>query len=608
MTEAATGSLVVVGALADAGRHDTRAGDRHDERRGLDRRVHDQAVSAAYDATTLPCAAQALLYGLEVTSLGTAAPLSADPLSLGWLAAATLCWSFWLLLPLLFRYACHGHGDTRRWRHLLDAAVLLNLATAAAFVWLPSVQPLPAGQALGLGGLLGCSLLIALCLPMLALPAVMACAITALDAVARLAPSPAAWHGPLLACAALATLGGWIARGRQRDWLSQTRSVHACREQLARLRADHDRAVRAEQDKSRFIATASHDLRQPMHALGLFVATLEQRLQGRPEAPLVRNMMCSVESLDRSFTAVLDISRIDAGALTPHPQCFALRDLFLRLHLHFAGQAEENGLTLRLSPGGKQVCSDPQLLERILGNLVQNAIKYTRRGGIVVVARTTRSHLNIEVWDSGVGIPADELPHIFDEFYQVGSHRRDSSGGLGMGLAIVKRLVQLLGHTLSVSSRPGHGSRFRIGIPVTDPELDDASVPADTVPVPMFQARTVLVIDDEAPIRNGLCLLLEEWGFDAYAAADVAEARQVTAQLDGQIDLMLCDLHLAGREDGLQVIEQVRLLSRRPVPAVLITGDTSPAEIRRASASGNSVLFKPVQPRQLMAALRNVAP
>jgi CheY-like chemotaxis protein len=378
-------------------------------------------------------------------------------------------------------------------------------------------------------------------------------------------------------------------------------------DRVRHLTEERDAAIRADHDKLRFVAAASHDLRQPMHALGLFVATLEGRLQGTPDEPLTHSMMRSVETLDRSFTALLDISRLDAGTVCPNLQRFPLRDLFRRLHMHFAGLAEEHGLGLRFSPGGKTVTSDPQLLERILANLIQNALRYTREGGVVVLARTTRSHIHVEVWDSGCGISAADLPHIFDEFYRAGHAGRDAAQGLGMGLAIVKRLAVLLGLTLEVASRPGRGTMFRVGIPIgSAPDVADATAAADTIPAPVLQAGTILVIDDEADIRDGLATLLRSWGFDAHAAADIAAARSVAQVLDGQLDLVISDLHLLDGEDGLDAVAAVRQACGRRVPAMIVTGDTSPAEIRRASASGNMVLFKPLQPSKLFGVLRSI--
>jgi CheY-like chemotaxis protein len=318
-------------------------------------------------------------------------------------------------------------------------------------------------------------------------------------------------------------------------------------------------------------------------------------------------MVRSIDGLDRSFNAMLDVSRLDAGAIEPNLQHFPLRDLFRRLHMHFAGLAEQVGLNLRFSPGGKSVTSDPQLLERIIGNLIQNAIKYTERGGIIVVARTTATHFNVEVWDTGVGIRAADLPRIFDEFYQVGRGQRTRGQGLGMGLAIVKRLARLLGHSLTVVSRPGRGTMFRIGIAQGGlPVIQDVTAAADTLPMPVLQPRTVLIVDDEESIRVGLSLLLEEWGYQALAAADVAQALQAVATLEAPPDLILSDLHLGDGPDGIAAVQAVRQRCGCEIPAVLITGDTTHEEMRRATDSGHPVLFKPVQPRKLLNAMRGL--
>jgi CheY-like chemotaxis protein len=372
------------------------------------------------------------------------------------------------------------------------------------------------------------------------------------------------------------------------------------------MEAERDAALRADEEKSRFLAIASHDLRQPVHAIGLFAATLEKRLQGSPEEPLVRNVMRSIEGLDRSFAAMLDVSRLDAGTIEPNIQHFPLRDLFRRLYMHFAGQAELAGLGLRFSPGGKSVASDPQLLERIVANLVQNAIRYTRRGGIAVVARTTSTHINIEVWDTGIGIAADDLPRIFDEFYQVGrgQHARQ---GLGMGLAIVKRLARLLNHSFSVSSAPGRGTMFRVGIAIGGlPGIQDATAAADTLPMPLQQARTVLVIDDEESIREGLSVLLEEWGYVPITASSLETAMESVREMLLPPDLILSDLHLRDGPDGIEAIAAVRGYCGFDVPAIVITGDTSLEEIGRITESGHRLLQKPVQPHKLLNMLRGL--
>ncbi len=453
-----------------------------------------------------------------------------------------------------------------------------------------------------------------------------AAALVALAGAATLSPLPGITSllvaVPMSAAAAAALDGQWLLAAfgalsaavafgtssqRRRSWRQNTRALIEQGDRIRDLEAERDDAARADQDKSRFLAIASHDLRQPVHAIALFTATLHKRLHGSPEEPLVRNMVRALDGLERSFNTLLDVSRLDAGSLVPTPQTFALRDVFRRLHMHYGGQAELAGLGLRFSPGGRSVHSDPQLLERILGNLIQNAIKYTENGGIVVVARGAGETTHIEVWDTGNGIDPKELPRIFDEFYQVGRPERDRSHGLGMGLAIVKRLCSLLGHSLTVSSRPGKGTMFRVGITIGAlPGIQETMVPADTVPMQATTPKMVLVIDDEEPIREGLRMLLHEWGYQSIVAADSTQAEEAAAALDGQVDLILSDLHLGEGEDGLDAIDNVRRLCRKTVPAILITGDTSGDEMRRVAASGHPVLFKPMQPRRLFEVLSSL--
>ena len=363
----------------------------------------------------------------------------------------------------------------------------------------------------------------------------------------------------------------------------------------------------ADREKSRFLASASHDLRQPMHALGLFAATLEKQLARTPLQPTVTNMIRSIDALEQSFSAMLDISKLDAGVVEPNLHPFPIRDLFRVLHMHCAGQAEELGLALRFKPGGKVVMSDPHLLERVLSNLIHNAIRYTPEGGIVVVARTRQDGVSIEVWDTGIGIDEEELPKVFDEFYQVTNPGRDRSRGLGMGLAIVKRLVLLMGHQLEVSSRPGHGTVFRILIKASElAEMDNLVVAADTLPSPIDFSRTLLLIDDEESIRVGMRGLLETWGYLVLAAANIAEACMEVRRHAGVIDIVISDLRLANGEDGIEAIERVRAVYGAPLPALLITGDTSPDEVKRVHESGHQVMFKPVRTRDLYAVLRAV--
>ena len=423
------------------------------------------------------------------------------------------------------------------------------------------------------------------------------------------------WHGGeahlLLAVVAIASTALQLSLALAQNHLLST-TLRAQLENAAlveRLHRQMELTARASREKSQFLASASHDLRQPLHALSFFGATLERRMAGSVDQPLIYNMMRSIEALDKSFGAILDISKLDAGAVEPHVQSFPIRDLFRRLQMSFAGQAEEAGLQLRFRDGAKIVTSDPQLLERILANLVQNGLRYSRPGaGVLVGARRRRGGVSLEVWDAGIGIAAAELPKVFDEFYQVANPERDRSKGLGMGLAIVKRLSELLGHELTVHSRPGAGSMFRVWVARAHAEqIDEFTVGAETLPGALDDPRTVLLLDDEEAIRTSVGKLLAEWGYDVVAVSTTAEAVAAARRREGLVDVVISDLRLRDGEDGLRAIEQVRAVCGFDVPALLVTGDTAPEQVRRVHESGHIVLYKPVQPKDLLTVLKKLA-
>ena len=575
------------------------------ERRAVERRLRDAALRAAASGTAVVVVPLiALLPGLLVLKGGRST-------ALWWtLCVAVLGGAWWLFARAVSRRA-GWIGDTRRQRLVLGALSAGCVAAMLLLCGLPALSPLAPTAPVWL-------MLVALApavafvlapmregwLPVALLSMVpVAVAVT----LARDGVGDAGEWFQLLSCLALGAGSTLLAGWRWRHWADDQRTLIQREDRIRELEAACRQARRAEQEKTRFLASASHDLRQPMHALGLFAATLEKRLQGSAEEPLLRNVMRSVDGLERSFNVMLDVSRLDAGTVDPNVQHFPLRDLFRRLHMQYSGQAEQAGLGLRFSPGGKSVSSDPQLLERILGNLIQNAIKYTDAGGIAVVARSTETHVNVEVWDTGVGIAADDLPRVFDEFCQVGRDRRARSQGLGMGLAIVKRLARLLGHRLSVRSRPGGGTMFRIGIQIGGlPGIQDATAAADTLPMPVLEPCSVLVIDDEAPIRESLRILLEEWGYDVVCVATAQQAESAVLARELPPDLILSDLHLGPGPDGIAAIDAVRRVYGYEVPAILVTGDTTLEELRRATESGHTVLFKPLQARKLFNALHGL--
>jgi len=375
---------------------------------------------------------------------------------------------------------------------------------------------------------------------------------------------------------------------------------------VGQLRSQVDVAARANEEKTRFVASAAHDLRQPLHALGMFCATLEQRLQNTPDRPLVRNMLTAIESLEESFGAMLDISRLDAGIVQAAPQTFPIRDVFRRLYQQFGGDAEARDLALRFRATRRIVSSDPLLLERILANLVQNALRYTRRGGVLVAARRHATGVALEVWDTGPGIPTDKLEMIFREFYQLDNPERDRSRGLGMGLAIVQRLCHLLQHPLEVRSREGRGSVFRLVVPEGDVNALAVSKEAETLPPRKTGTITVLLIDDERAIREATRELLRPMQVNVVVAATIAEAAACAEKSTERIDMILSDWRLRGQENGLEAVRAVRAISGEGTPAVLITGETSPELLKQAHEAGLVVLHKPLQPRQLIRLIKHL--
>ncbi len=352
----------------------------------------------------------------------------------------------------------------------------------------------------------------------------------------------------------------------------------------------------ANQAKTRFLAAASHDLRQPMHALGLFVAQLRGRIVEPEALAMVGKVESAVTALQELLDALLDISRLDAGVVTPSNTDFRLQPLLLRLDGVFAPQAEGKGIRLRAAPTRLAVRSDPVLLERILINLLANAVRYTQQGGVLVGCRRRGGNVRVEVWDSGIGIADTHRDSIFQEFYQIGNPERDRQKGLGLGLAIATRLARLLGSRIELVSRPGKGSVFAIELPRgTATESTRKTEPA---PLSLHGMR-VLIVDDDALVRDAMASLLTQWGCEVLSAGDGAEAEAVMKRQGATPDAIVCDYRLPEGETGIEVIRRLRNVAGADVPAALVTGDTAPERLREASDSGYALLHKPVQPAKL---------
>jgi signal transduction histidine kinase/ActR/RegA family two-component response regulator len=379
-------------------------------------------------------------------------------------------------------------------------------------------------------------------------------------------------------------------------------------EALAEKYAEQVRRVEhASLEKTRFFASASHDLRQPLHSLGLFGSAVQARLKGTPDEALARNLMHCVDALETSFSAMLDVSKLDAGVVEVHAQPVALSQVFQKLESVFGKQAEAQALHLRFSTGGKWVYADAALLERLLGNLVHNALKFTTKGGVVVLARTRGASVSIEVWDSGAGMDVQELPLIFDEFYQVGNQERDRSRGLGMGLAIVQRLAALMGLNLRVHSRTGRGTVFKLGVPMAAAQKLPAPIASQTLSSGVFRALShmhILVVDDEETVRASTSDALRLYGFQVEVANGLAQAREAALRLGDKLDGLITDFRLADAIDGIDLANNLRALLGRQLPTLLVTGDTAPERVRKAQLSGLRVLYKPVKIHTLVEELR----
>lgn len=374
------------------------------------------------------------------------------------------------------------------------------------------------------------------------------------------------------------------------------------------LREKKEEAETATLAKSRFLAAASHDLRQPTHALGMFVARLTQLPHDDETRHLISNLDASVHALQDLLDALLDISRLDAGAVQVQLRPVELAEVFRQLETALVLSAEDKGLRLRFRPTTARVMTDPTLIYRVMLNLVSNAVRYTRSGSVLVACRVGQDgqSVRIEVRDSGVGIAPEHQTAIFKEFYQVGNSERDRSKGLGLGLNIVDRTVRLLGHVLSLRSAPGCGTCFSLRLPLVSPE---AAMQAPPVPSVLgsgdLAGLIVLVIEDDALARSGLVALLLSWGAQVRAYERMESA---LADLDEEAppDVIVSDYRLPDGSNGIEAVRRLRLKAGFMVPACLMSGDTDVGLIQKAKSEGLTLLHKPVRPAKLRSLLRRL--
>ena len=384
--------------------------------------------------------------------------------------------------------------------------------------------------------------------------------------------------------------------------IANARLVGQLHTEIAAVDAARRDADAANASKSTVLAAASHDLRQPIHALGLFLALLEPTPLDREQRETVRNCKAALTASSSMLDTLLDFSRSEAGVIEPQVEPFVIGDVLGMVEQEIGILADEKRIVYRTHDCQAVVESDPALVKMIVINLVSNAIRYTRQGGVLVGCRRRGDRIVVEVWDSGVGIAADQLGAIFGEFVQLANPERDRRKGLGLGLAIATRLARLLGSAIEVRSVEGRGSVFRFALPRSDqtpvarPGAPQQAVPA----LPGETARRhILIVDDDDAVRKGLSAVLIAAGHSVDAAEDRDQA--LAHARNRQPDLVICDFRLRAGCSGLDVVAAVRLRSGAMIPALLVTGDTHPDRVAMAAGASMETLYKPVEPDQILA-------
>jgi len=383
--------------------------------------------------------------------------------------------------------------------------------------------------------------------------------------------------------------------------------VHQLTEQKEKAEQAMRVAEEANVAKTKFLAAASHDLRQPLHAIGLFLGALEDRVEKEDQKNIVHKIKKSSHALSGLLDSLLDISKLDAGVVHVESKAFSIQNLFDALSHEFESSAAEKNLSLRFV--NTQLClyTDYVILDRIVRNLISNAIRYTKRGGLVIGCRRQMGNVLLAVYDTGIGINEGEIEEIFEEFHQLHNTERDRSKGLGLGLAIVKRMAKLLEAPILTVSVPGKGSMFGLVMPIASSteSISVASKKSETSV--FFEDKLILVVDDEMEVRDSLTEVLQSWHCQVIAAASSKEAVAALSSCNVRPDVILADYRLRDNETGNEVIHKIQSIYADDVlPAVIITGDTAPERIKEANTSGYKILHKPVSPDELRCLLAEI--
>ncbi len=372
------------------------------------------------------------------------------------------------------------------------------------------------------------------------------------------------------------------------------------------LEAEKQIAENAVVEKSRFLAAASHDLRQPLHAMGLFLAALRQRSDSDAQLQIIGNMTRSTDALNSLFNSLLDVSRLDAGMVSFEPGNLSCDALLEDLHAQFQFQVHAKGLKLDFDSGGQVLYTDKVLFERVLRNLISNAVQYTEKGLITVrCSAIDEKYVLVEVSDTGIGIPNSEIDSIFNEYYQLNNPERDRSKGLGLGLAIVKRLCKLTGLRISVSSDINSGTKFEIIVP-RGKVINRRSHYGSSISHSTPEGMHMLIVDDELQVLDGMQCMLESWGCRVTRADSARDAIKQLSMSPGLPDLLICDYRLRDNKTGLDAVAVVNEFLATQLPAIIVTGDTSLEIQTKVLTNKLHVLHKPVSEQQLLEAISSI--
>jgi len=586
--------------------------------RGETASSHVDGLRALYEQAPASLAGNAIgvaLIGLAFWPLGASTRLSA------WLAAAVLLWLMRLAHYLRYRAARDADAATLlAWRNPWRVLVLAQGAMWPLAVWLfwglgatfHTLALVLIANSYTLGS-------VQLLAPQRGLFVLFTSMVLAPIIVRVASDSSQPWHWQMAGILALLFVITLLMGRTYRGALAQAIGLKQRTEQLAaqlrieKAAADEARrsAEAANRAKTQFFAAASHDLRQPLHAMGLFAEALRQRVHDPEVTALVASINQSVDALEGLFAELLDITRIDSGGVDVLPGPVGMKDLFARLRLTFEPAAFEKGLALRFHGAQRFAHTDSLLIERILRNLVANAIRYSEDGGVLVACRPQpgdAGRLRLQVWDSGIGIAEASLPRIFDEFYQVQSSRAlepHQRKGLGLGLAIVKRLAALLEAPLTVRSRVGHGTVFTLDVPSgREPRSIDALPGRSAASLGItLHERRILVVEDEPAVREGLTVLLRAWGAEVDAFDDIGTLQQWLAlPTSAAPDLLIVDYRLPQGRTGIEALAALRARwPARKLPAIVVTGSSLGGHEAEAGEHDFHLLIKPVLPNKLRA-------